>query len=973
MRIFIIIFFLLFSFNVFSYDNDSAHPKLTEAAINIYNNQAGTKLDDEKRNWIVEGSIAEDADPRYLNHFYNPVNNTGLNDLGFKGVSAKDWANLQNSATGDYSVKKILDNYKENNKSRAYQGIGHIIHLIEDMAVPAHVRNDAHPDGDPYEAWVKEYGVINSSKANLIYINNINQAFDDLSSFTNKNFLSRDSLILKNINIYSTIEVKYNNKITKYLTRELNGQIYKYIIIDNITSLPVKYNDNFLLNLDYWNMLHPKAIGYSAGVIDYFIREFNKIDLENKNKISFLGNILNSIDNFYDDIKYYWGDTVIASRTRIESALGLISDTTENSWQNINYFAEANKEVIENTAIKTANTAKVLGEKTVSEIKNLNIKKNNIQNTIIKNIIIDPVQAITNKDNEVKVINEEDNILNKNEKNNLNNNIDVIVLNKNNFLFTAGDNTPPDTSIITDAKNISSSTEYIFKLISSEANSKFLCNLDNTSWNECDDNIKLINLEDGVHSLKAAAFDSAGNIDKIPAVFTWQIDITSPEIIFIKSPNKFSGSTAAFFEITFNEETVSLCRLDNNEFNICIATSSFENLSEGEHNFNIIAEDKLGNIASSTYAWAINQSLPIINIINKPDKFSSSTVANFQFIFDDEIIYNYNLDYNSEANSSATTTYYNLNEGNHILNITALDKFGLSSTLSYDWIIDINAPTVIMENLNPINNNIGFLISWNGQDSSSSTSEVSGVDYYNIEYKINDNGWQTWINNSSSTSAIFNNSVNNNDYIYFRSRAVDRAGNIGEWSNVIITKIETVPQGHIVISDFQIDGNTSIDEYVRLYNPTARTINLKNYRLARKSSSGVEYILLSKLPNYNLKPNTYYLIAHPTGYSGFYYKNTSYSSSSYNIAEDNTVILYSIYSDSEKVIADKVGFGSSSDYEGSPYPVNPGCHQSLMRKAVSTSTAEDLIGSGDHIDLGNGYDTDNNSEDFVIVDNPLPL
>jgi len=162
------------------YDNLIVHPKLTQEAIDLYNQEfPKQKLTSKQKDWIVQGSIAEDTDPRYLNHFYNPKTGRGLNDGSYYGISAKKWAYNQNSVSGDYSVPQIWENYRDGNKKRAYQGVGHILHLIQDMSVPAHVRNDAHPPpkGDPYENWTKKHNPILKDKLDFIEIKNIKRVF----------------------------------------------------------------------------------------------------------------------------------------------------------------------------------------------------------------------------------------------------------------------------------------------------------------------------------------------------------------------------------------------------------------------------------------------------------------------------------------------------------------------------------------------------------------------------------------------------------------------------------------------------------------------------------------------------------------------------------------------------------------------------------------------------------------------------
>ena len=39
--------------------------------------------------------------------------------------------------------------------ANTFRSLGQLMHLISDASVPAHVRNDPHSSGDPYEEWVE--------------------------------------------------------------------------------------------------------------------------------------------------------------------------------------------------------------------------------------------------------------------------------------------------------------------------------------------------------------------------------------------------------------------------------------------------------------------------------------------------------------------------------------------------------------------------------------------------------------------------------------------------------------------------------------------------------------------------------------------------------------------------------------------------------------------------------------------------
>ena len=167
---------------------------------------------------------------------------------------------------------------------------------------------------------------------------------------------------------------------------------------------------------------------------------------------------------------------------------------------------------------------------------------------------------------------------------------------------------------------------------------------------------------------------------------------------------------------------------------------------------------------------------------------------------------------------------------------------------------------------------------------------------------------------------------------------------------------------HVVISDVQVEGATANDEFVELYNPTNIPISLSGWYLTKKTSGGNEQNLLADIPiGKSIPARGFFLITPQTGYTGPVTADTTYSQTSYFIATDNTVILYS---DNKITVVDKVGFGDAVDNETLSYPTNPPDNKSLQRKINAT-----LNESGSY---GPAWDTDNNSVDFFIRTNPNP-
>lgn len=104
--------------------------------------------------WLAQGGRREDDFLRFLNHFHNPLadwSSAGL--LGSVGQSSILWG--QNTALSGWSWQDVRNAYldaltrptrsdRETSLTRAFEGLGRQVHLVQDAASPAHTRNDPH-------------------------------------------------------------------------------------------------------------------------------------------------------------------------------------------------------------------------------------------------------------------------------------------------------------------------------------------------------------------------------------------------------------------------------------------------------------------------------------------------------------------------------------------------------------------------------------------------------------------------------------------------------------------------------------------------------------------------------------------------------------------------------------------------------------------------------------------------------------
>lgn len=164
---------------------------------------------------------------------------------------------------------------------------------------------------------------------------------------------------------------------------------------------------------------------------------------------------------------------------------------------------------------------------------------------------------------------------------------------------------------------------------------------------------------------------------------------------------------------------------------------------------------------------------------------------------------------------------------------------------------------------------------------------------------------------------------------------------------------------HIVISEVQVAGSAANDDFIELYNPTSSPINLNGYQLVKRTSSGGSDVSIKVLPATQSIPAYGFYLWCNTNLSSLL--NCDATTGSY-IADNNSVALKN-----GTEIIDAVTFGNVDFPLGEGISVlAPGKDNSVERKANNLSTSLSMAVGGTDEFLGNGQDTDNNSQDFVL-------
>ena len=135
------------------------------------------------------------------------------------------------------------------------------------------------------------------------------------------------------------------------------------------------------------------------------------------------------------------------------------------------------------------------------------------------------------------------------------------------------------------------------------------------------------------------------------------------------------------------------------------------------------------------------------------------------------------------SHTTGSTEIFNGLDGvEYAFRVRAIDEAGnigdWSSAVSST--VDATAPVARLDTLQ-LGSGGTFPVSWSGNDA------TSGIESYDVEFKVDEGAWQSWLSETSQTSALFTPTAGS--IFTFRVRAQDVAGNLGEWSPAVSTQV----------------------------------------------------------------------------------------------------------------------------------------------------------------------------------------
>ncbi len=200
-------------------------------------------------------------------------------------------------------------------------------------------------------------------------------------------------------------------------------------------------------------------------------------------------------------------------------------------------------------------------------------------------------------------------------------------------------------------------------------------------------------------------------------------------------------------------------------------------------------------------------------------------------------------------------------------------------------------------------------------------------------------------------------------------------------SVIILTGSAFGQADHVVISEIYggggNSGSTYKNDFIELYNPTSASVSLDGWSVQYTSSTGSTW----QVSNINgtIAPHRFFLVQEAAGSGGSVDLPTpdadgslAMSSTKGKVALVNSTTALSGTSPTGSTIIDLVGFGAANGYEGSGPTPAPSNSTSVERKANSSSSISSMgTGGADELE-GNGYDSNDNANDFIVRSDPQP-
>ena len=235
----------------------------------------------------------------------------------------------------------------------------------------------------------------------------------------------------------------------------------------------------------------------------------------------------------------------------------------------------------------------------------------------------------------------------------------------------------------------------------------YICSLDGATYAPCTSPAAYNGLAEGAHSVAIKGTDSLGNVSKTPATFQWMIDRTPPSTQFtnVSPAASFINTNSVTFNFSASETSTFQCSVDSESYAPCTSPTVLASLEDGTHTMQVQATDLAGNVGiPATYAWTIDTLAPVITVgqVMPPQGFTNAQIVSVEFSANEVASFNCSVDSAASVPCTSPFTPAILTEGNHEVQIQAVDQAGnVSSINKFDWTMDFTLPTLVFGQMLP--------------------------------------------------------------------------------------------------------------------------------------------------------------------------------------------------------------------------------------------------------------------------------
>jgi arylsulfatase A-like enzyme len=273
-------------------------------------------------------------------------------------------------------------------------------------------------------------------------------------------------------------------------------------------------------------------------------------------------------------------------------------------------------------------------------------------------------------------------------------------------------------------------------------------------WSTCTSPLTYTGLAVGRYLFQVRAVDGTGNMSAPPAQWVYYIDKLGPIMVFQATPGFGTHNTSATFRWQPDDPVTgsTTCSVDGGaSFDCSSWTYTAPSVSEGNHTLAITAADDIGNVKTTTFAWIVDLTPPVMNV--------TATIANGAYTnrktnqfdvtpsetLDDDNGIGCLADGANQLSKTCDISLTGLADGVHTFQVVGADLAqNVSVVVTWTWTVDTVKPVVtITSGPPPITSDRNATFTFTATDASPVTFScsldgapgvpcVSGVTYTNL-------------------------------------------------------------------------------------------------------------------------------------------------------------------------------------------------------------------------------------------------